>query len=159
MRHAARRVLTAVAIIALALFSNLGQASATEPPAFAAQILTPVLIDHRDPSVAYVQARYICDEAPDWHLWVSIKQNVTGTQDDLLDQEHSSQVATTWLQTHPTDLTCDGVWHVQRFTLDTLEQGFGDALQGVGWFQFCLIDFADESFQRAVIIQEWRAVR
>lgn len=159
MRHSARRFLAAIAILAIALFSNVGMATAATPPSFEAQILGPVLIDHRDPSIAYVQARYICDQAPDWHLWVSIKQNASGTQDQLLDQEHSSGVATTWLQTHPTDLTCDGVWHVQRFTLDTLEQGFGEALKGVGWFQFCLIDFADESFQRAVIIQEWRSVR
>jgi len=159
MGHSARRFLTAIAILAIALFSDVGTASAGTTPSFEAHVLGPVLIDHRDPSLAYVQARYVCDEAPAWHLWVSIKQNASGTQDQFLDQEHSSQVATTWLQTHPTTLTCDGTWQVQRFTLDTLEQGFGEALNGVGWFQFCLIDFADESFQRAVIIQEWRSVR
>ena len=159
MRHTARRFLTAFAILAVALFSNVGTASAAPPPPFQARILGPVHIDHQNPSVAYVQARYICDVAPSWHLWVSIKQNAGGTQDQVLDKEHSSTVATTWLQAHPTNITCDGAWHVQRFTLDTLEQGFGEALKGVGWFQFCLIDFADESFQRSVIIQEWRAVR
>ena len=94
-----------------------------------------------------------------WHLWASLKQNASGTHDPALEQEGSSAVANTWLQSHPVDFTCDGHRHVQRFTIDTVEQGFGQAVRGEGWVQFCLIDFADASNQRAAIVQEWRSVR
>jgi hypothetical protein len=139
---------------------GVGPASA-KVPTFAAKILGPVHIDETDPSVAHVNAKYVCDTPEDaqWHLWVSLKQNATHTQDPLLEQEGSSAVAATWLQSHPGDFTCDGAWHTQMFTIDTLEQGFGTAGKGDGWVQFCLIDFADPSFTRAVIIQDWGAVR
>jgi hypothetical protein len=88
-----------------------------------------------------------------------LKQNSTHTQDPALEQEGSSEAAATWLQAHPVDFVCDGTWHTQLFTIDTLEQGFGSAGKGVGWVQFCLIDFSDPSFSRAVIIREWDAVR
>jgi hypothetical protein len=95
----------------------------------------------------------------EWHLWVSLKQNADATHDPALEQEGSSQVAATWIQSHPVDFVCDGKRHVQNFTIDTLEQGFGVGRSGEGWVQFCLIDFADESFTRAAIVQEWRTVK
>ena len=158
-----RKRFTAVAVGAMALvspFVTAGSAVA-DVPAFDAKVLGPVLIDRDDPSVAHVRAQYVCDDAETWHLWVSLKQNEDGTHDEALEGEGSGggQVADTWLQSHPVDFVCDGKVHVQSFTIDTLEQGYGEATDGVGWVQFCLIDFADESFQRAAIIQEWRSVR
>jgi hypothetical protein len=117
------------------------------------------VVDKDDPSVAYLRAKYVCDAAPTWHLWASVKQTATGKKDPALEAGGSSAVAATWLQKHPDNFVCDGRWHVQVFTLDTTEQGFGAAVRGVGWVQFCLIDFADPSNSRAAIVQEWRRVR
>jgi hypothetical protein len=154
----ARLLIVAGALIASIPLVGVGPAGAT--PAFGARLLGPVVIDKGDPSVAYVHAKYVCDEAQNaaWHLWVSLKQNDEGTRDPSLEQEGSSTVAATWLQRHPVRFVCDGAWHTRWFTINTVEQGFGKAVDGVGWLQFCLIDFTDESFQRATIIQTWRAV-
>jgi hypothetical protein len=154
-----RTLLAAAALVASAPFVGLGTAGAAVP-AFDAKLLGPVRIDKHDASVAYVRAQYVCDQASGaaWHLWASLKENASGTHDPALEQEGSSAVANTWLQSHPVDFRCDGHRHVQRFTIDTLEQGFGDAVRGEGWVQFCLIDFADASNQRAAIVQEWRSV-
>jgi hypothetical protein len=151
--------LAVAALAATAPFVGVGAAGAGVP-AFDAKLLGPVHVDRNDPSVAHVRAKYVCDtaEAAQWHLWVSVKQTAEATQDPALEQEGSSAVATTWLQSHPVDFVCDGRQHVQEFTIDTLEQGFGEADTGKGWVQFCLIDFADESFERAAIVQEWRSV-
>jgi hypothetical protein len=154
-----RLLIAAAALVSSASFVGMGTAGAAVP-AFDAKLLGPVHIDGDDPSVAHVRGKYVCDnvESAQWHLWVSLKQNADATQDPLLEQEGSSAVATTWVQSHPVDFVCDGRQHVQSFTIDTLEQGFGEAIKGEGWVQFCLIDFADESFERAAIIQEWRSV-
>jgi hypothetical protein len=154
-----RTLLAVAALVATAPFVGLGTASA-KPPAFGAKVLSVKFHKH-DTNVAYVRAQYVCDKAPGaaWHLWASLKQNASGTRDPALEQEGSSAVATTWLQSHPVNFKCDGRRHVQRFTIDTVEQGFGHAVKGKGWVQFCLIDFADASNQRAAIVQEWRSVR
>jgi hypothetical protein len=152
-------LIAAVALAAIASVAGTGTASAKEAPAFGAKLLGPVHVDKHDPSVGYVHAKYVCDDVESWHLWVSLKQNADRTVDEALAQEGSSAIAATWIQSHPTDINCDGRWHVQTFRIDTLEQGFGEAGKGDGWVQFCLIDFADESFTRAAIIQEFGKVR
>jgi hypothetical protein len=152
-----RLFIAAAALVATAPFAAIGPAAA-KVPAFEAKLLGPVQIDSANPSVGHVRAQYVCDSAPDWHLWVSLKQNADATHDPALEAEGSSQVAAAWIQSHPVDFVCDGKRHVQSFTIDTLEQGFGAGQSGTGWVQFCLIDFADESFERAAIVQEWRAV-
>lgn len=156
----ARLLIAAAALIASTPLVGVGTAGAAAPT-FDAKLLGPVHVDHDDASVAHVRARYVCDsvESAEWHLWVSLKQNAEATHDPDLEQEGSSAVAATWLQSHPVDVVCDGRWHVQQFAIDTLEQGFGEADAGEGWVQFCLIDFADESSERAAIVQEWRSVR
>jgi len=155
-----RTLLAAAALVATAPFVGVGTASA-KPPAFAAKLLGPVKFREHNPNVAYVRAQYVCDTASGaaWHLWASLKQTASGRRDPALEQEGSSAVAATWLQSHPVNFKCDGRRHVQRFTIDTVEQGFGHAVEGKGWVQFCLIDFADASNQRAAIVQEWRSVR
>jgi hypothetical protein len=154
-----RLLLAAAALAATAPFAAIGPATASVP-AFDGKLLGPVFIDRADASVGHVRAQYVCDTAPtaQWHLWVSLKQNAGATHDPALEAEGSSQVAATWLQSHPVDVVCDGKRHVQTFTIDTLEQGFGEGQSGTGWVQFCLIDFADDSSDRAAIVQEWRSV-
>ena len=157
-RKSARIVLAAAAALTVIGSFVIPARAEAAVPTFGAKLLGPVLVDKNDPSVAYVRAKYVCDDAPAWHLWVSLKQNADGTHDPALEEEGSSGAAATWLQSHPVDFVCDGGWHNAQFTIDREEQGFGEAQVGEGWVQFCLIDFDDESFERAAIIQEWRSV-
>ncbi len=104
------------------------------------------------PGTATVTASYVCPEG--FHLWVSAKQSSTGRYDGRLEEEGSSAVAGAWLQSHPSDFTCDGTRHTQTFTIDTEEQGFGSLRRGLAWVQFCLIGentFISESSWVAVI--------
>ena len=144
-----RALIATAALLASTPFVGTVSADAAVPT-FDAKLLGVVQIDKSDPSVGYVLAQYVCDdiEAAAWHLWVSVKQNDTATHDPALEEGGSSGVAATWLQSHPVDFTCDGKRHVQRFTIDTLEQGFGEGQKGVGWVQFCLIDFGDPNEER-----------
>src|SRR3954451_18960854 len=109
-----RVFIVVAALIAIAQLAGVGTASA-KPPTFAAKLLGPVQIDKDDPSVGTVHALYVCDEAPAWHLWVSLKQNATGTVDPALAEEGSSGVADAWIQSHPVDFVCDSKWHEQKF--------------------------------------------
>ena len=63
-------------------------------------------------------------------------------------------IATTWVQSHPYDLQCDGKNHVQVFRVDTAEVippefgggtvGYGELIRGEGYVQFCLTSGANE---------------
>jgi len=86
---------------------------------------------------ANVTASYVCPEG--FHLWISAKQASDGRYDAQLQEEGSSAVAGSWLQSHPENFTCDGRTHTQTFQIDTEEQGFGTLVRGVAWVQFCLI--------------------
>ena len=86
---------------------------------------------------ATVTARYICQEEFT-HLWVSAKQSESGHPDKALQGEGSSEISAAWWQSHPVDFSCDGAWHTQSFTIDTLEQGKGELEHGQAWIQFCL---------------------
>lgn len=152
-----KRCLTgAAASAALVPFVPLGAvAHAAPPPANTATVISHVTIDRSDPSVGYVQARYTCQPEVD-HLWVSVKQNATGTADPELTQEGSGfeHGATTWLQSHPVNMQCDGRNHVQTFKVDTTEVppwgegqsvGYGQLVRGQAYVQFCLVSTTDES--------------
>jgi hypothetical protein len=123
-----------VAVISLAAIAPAGAAPAAKQQA---QVLGTVVTG--DDGTASVRARYICPEG--FHLWVSAKQSETGTPDQRLRLEGSSQFAAAWLQSHPSpdSFTCDGKWHTDTFQIDTAEQGFGELKQGQAWVQFCLI--------------------
>jgi hypothetical protein len=123
---------------ALALAAPLATATAAgaAPAAKAkAQVLGTVVT--ADDGTATVTARYVCPEG--FHLWVSAKQVEDGRPDPRLQEEGSSSISSAWLQSHPTDFTCDGTFRTQTFQIDTAEQGFGEFQAGQAWVQFCLI--------------------
>jgi hypothetical protein len=91
--------------------------------------------------VAWVTARYNCP-APtsEAHLWVSVKQVADGRPDRKLKEEGSSAIASAWLQRHPgpDEFTCDGTFHTDTFSIDTVtEYGFGALVPGQVYVQFC----------------------
>lgn len=96
-------------------------------------------IERESDGTAEVRVRYVCQpQSSPLHVWVSAKQSADGKRDDRLMEEGSSQVAAAWLQSHPTEFTCNGRWHVQSFPIDTQEQGKGTLQRGRAWVQFCL---------------------
>ena len=141
-----------VAAIAASVAVLPATVSATPPVRSEATVISHVTIDKHDPSVGYVQARYTCQPGPDApHLWVSVKQNASATVDSALTTEGSGfeHVSTTWVQSHPIDVRCDGKNHVQVFRVDTTEVippeeggggtvGYGALGRGQGYVQFCL---------------------
>jgi hypothetical protein len=131
------RNLLAAAAVAAAPIAMMGPAGADTSTKAQAQVLGA--IDAHDDGTASVTARYICPEG--FHLWVSAKQSADGQPDQRLRGEGSSQIAGAWVQSHPSpgSFTCDGTWHVDTFTIDTEEQGFGELQPGQAWVQFCLI--------------------
>jgi hypothetical protein len=153
MRHV---VGTFVAIVALPFGAFIPSAHAAPPTPNTATVISHVTIDKHDPSVGYVRARYTCQPEID-HLWVSVKQTADGTADPALTQEGSGfgHVSTTWVQSHPVDLRCDGKNHVQVFEVNTTEQqppefgggtvGYGALVRGQGYVQFCLTSTANEN--------------
>ena len=100
---------------------------------------------------ATMSAKYACGEGI--HLWVSAKQAAGGRYDTRLTQEGSSRFSAAWLQSHPSNFTCDGATRNQSFTIDTEEQGFGTFVRGVAYVQFCLV-----SEQGELLISETRWV-
>ncbi|MFL5961726.1 MAG: hypothetical protein ACJ757_02370 [Gaiellaceae bacterium] len=106
-----------------------------------AQVLGNVQIDPSDATVGYVTARYICEGGltVHTHLWVSVKQTADRRADEALKDESSSGISAAWSQSHPTSqVVCDGQWHVQTFTINHAERGFGTLQPGQGYVQFCL---------------------
>jgi hypothetical protein len=162
-RHAFAALITAA--LPLGLFAT--GADAAKPAENQATVISHVTIDRSNPTVGYVRARYTCQ--PEFnHLWVSVKQDATGTADPALTTEGSGfgHISTTWVQSHPTDLQCDGKNHVQVFQVDTTEAvppefgggtvGYGSLIRGQGYVQFCLtggtetdpLFLADMNFQQ-----------
>jgi hypothetical protein len=141
-----RRLLAGTALATLAIAGIAGPASAkptTRPTS--AFVVGKVTIDPNDPSVATVRARYACtavDAPPE--LWVSVKQNDTGTVDRKVSAEGSGfgGVATRWEDSHRNSLVCDGQRHVGEFTVDQVEDksSYGTLRKGWAWVQFCLFD-------------------
>jgi hypothetical protein len=136
-----KRIVLAVLLCSVVALSAAGLATARGPIGpTVADVIGPVRIDPSDPTVGYVTALYACNggQTDQTHLWVSVKQNADRTVDQALTQEGSSQVAAAWSQSHPTDITCDGRFHIQTFRVDHAEQGFGALANGFGYVQFCL---------------------
>ena len=145
-------ILAALAAAAIAVLASVATAGAAPKARPTAKVIGNVKIN-KD-GTGTVKARYLCPPSQDWHLWVSAKQVAGGVRDPALEQEDSSAIADTWLQSHVGKFTCDGKWHTDKFTIDTLEQGFGELEKGQAWVQFCLIGettFLSES--------RWVAVR
>jgi hypothetical protein len=130
-----RHVFAAMAIALAIPVGSAFTASATPQGKTQAQVVGPVQLN--GDGTATVTARYICQPEFD-HLWVSAKQVESRRPDKALGGEGSSQISAAWWQSHPVDLSCDGVWHTQSFVIDTTEQGFGDLEPGQAWVQFCL---------------------
>ena len=136
-----KRMLVALAILVVGAVAASGTASATPAGKTDAQVLGNVRIDPADPTVGYVTARYICNGGmtDNTHLWVSVKQTADRSPDNALKGESSSGISAAWSQSHPTgQVTCDGQWHVQTFTISQADYGFGALQQGQGYVQFCL---------------------
>jgi hypothetical protein len=151
-----KRHLFAVMAIALAIpFGSAFAAGATPQGKTQAQVIGPVRLN--GDGTATVTARYICQPSFT-HLWVSAKQVESRRPDKALQGEGSSEVSAAWWQSHPTDLSCDGAWHTQSFTIDTVEQGFGELQHGQAWIQFCLT--GGEGFPPPLLVQDtrWAAV-
>jgi hypothetical protein len=132
-----RRVLAAAAAFSilapLGALTTAGAVSAS--PTMNASIGS--YITRTGTGTANLSARYACEDGI--HLWVSAKQAAGGRYDARLAQPGSSQYSTAWLQSHPTNFTCDGSARTQSFQIDTLEQGFGSLVRGVAYVQFCLV--------------------
>ena len=146
-----KRFIALLAAVAASAIVLPTAASAAPPVRNQATVLSHVTIDNRDPSVGYVKAQYTCQPGPDVpHLWVSVKQNASATADPALTTEGSGfgHVSTTWVQSHPVNVRCDGKNHVQDFRVDTTEVipdefgggtvGYGALKRGQGYVQFCL---------------------
>ena len=143
-----KRLMLPLAAAALTLAAALPATAGAAPkakPAAAAEIISHVKTVG-DGSVATVKARYVCPEGN--HLWISAKQAADGRRDPALEGEGSSALSAAWLQSHPTQFSCDGKWHTGTFTIDTKEPGFpggpptigfGRLKRGVAYVQFCLI--------------------
>jgi hypothetical protein len=153
-----KRALLALAIVVLAAVGTAGLASATPAGKTDAEVLGNVRIDPTDATVGYVTARYICNGGmtPNTHLWVSVKQTADRSPDPALKGESSSGISAAWSQSHPTaQVTCDGQWHAQTFTISQADYGFGALQQGQGYVQFCLFggDDAYAASQRFVEVK------
>ena len=133
-----QRFIRGLAALGVASTLSVGTASAAgAAPAdkAKAQVLGTVKI--ADDGTATVTARYVCPEG--FHLWISAKQVEDRRPDPRLREEGSSAISAAWLQSHPTNFTCDGTFRTQTFQIDTAEQGFGELEPGQAWVQFCLI--------------------
>jgi hypothetical protein len=143
-----RLVLVTTAALALVAIGGTGVATAAPSGKSDAQVLGNVRIDPSDPTVAYVTARYVCNGGmtENTHLWVSVKQTAERLPDPRLKEEESSAISAAWSQNHPTSqVTCDGLWHVDTFTVSHEEYGFGQLQPGQAYVQFCLFG-GDGSF-------------
>ncbi len=157
-----RSALIITALLGAASLSGVAPAAASPRAEPVAQVIGKVKIN-KD-GTGTVKARYICS-GDGWHLWVSAKQSEDGSLDPNISREGSGfgRVASTWLQSHPIDFTCDGKWHTQKFEINKDEFvpefggtiGYGELVPGVAWVQFCLINEAQGLF---LVDQEWRKV-
>ena len=153
-----RLLLMAVAVALVAAIAAT-PATADKPPKKAEPFAKAIgkVKRHRD-GTASVKAVYRCPEGPNWHLWVSAKQAEDGSKDETITQEGGGfgGIPAAWLQSHPTTFKCDGRKHVQKFRIDTEEQGYGKLNKGYAWVQFCLIDEPAGLF---LIDEHWSKVR
>jgi hypothetical protein len=143
-----KRVLAGAVVAATAFMAAAGVAAAKPAHETTARVIGSVRIDRDDPSVAYVRAVYRCTVADPENqpaeLWVSVKQNDTGTRDAALEAEGSGfgGTATRWEDSHRNSVDCDGRSHIGTFVVDQFEgkQTYDTLTRGHAWVQFCLFD-------------------
>lgn len=151
MKKRTRALAAAAAFSILAPLGALTTASvASASPTMTASIGS-YIARSGEGAATLIGTRYACEQGV--HLWVSAKQAAGGRYDQRLTQEGSSQYSAAWLQSHPTNFTCDGTSRTQNFVIDTEEQGFGSFVRGVAYVQFCLV-----SAQGQLLISETRWV-
>ena len=145
-------VVAGALVLAASVLSGGAVANAAPTHTSWAKVLGAVRIDRNDPTVGYVRAAYRCygPDAP--HLWVSVKQTADGHKDTAVETEGSGfgHVSATWVQSHPTDVRCNGRVHEQVFQVNELETGvdengvpygpvgYGSLVKGKAYVQFCL---------------------
>lgn len=135
-----KRTIVAAAALASAV-AALGAASATAAPTakLDSQVIGNVRIDPNDATIGYVTARYICQGGDGAHVWVSLKQAESRRPESWLTKEGSGAASAAWSHSHANTVICDGGWHVQTFTVDQREWGWGTLERGQAWVQFCVI--------------------
>jgi hypothetical protein len=169
------KLIPATAAVALALSSavvSAGAAAADSLPAPQIAWVGDHVVANGDN--ASIQAKFRCwGGATGTHLWASIKQ---GGPDPTA--EGSGMTSQAWYDTNyqyandpaGQTITCDGHWHVTRFTVKRVDHPFGSdyvsgkLAKGAAWVQFCVFDssatddnfptgFASDSAWRTVIAQ------
>ena len=130
-------LVAAFAVAGLALTTAV--ATAAPAPKLDAQVTGTVRIDPSDPTVGYVDARYICEGGEGAHVWVSVKQAESRLPETELTLEGSGGKAAAWSHSHANTVTCDGTWHTGTFTVNQEEWGQGELKPGHAWVQFCVI--------------------
>lgn len=150
-----RLALAALVFVLVASLGAVTTASAAPKAEPTAHVVGKVKLN-KD-GTATVKAHYICS-GPGWHLWVSAKQAAGGSRNPAITQPEAGfgHVPAAWLQSHPTNFSCDGKWHTQKFQIDTEEQGYGELIRGDAWVQFCLLNEAAGLF---LIDELWAKVR
>ena len=133
------RILAIAALLTAAVALSAGLAMAAPAGKLDSQVIGNVRIDANDPTVAYVTARYICEGGDGAHVWVSAKQAESARPEQWLTEEGSGEASAAWSHSHANTVTCDGNWHVDTFTINQEEWGWGDLQQGQAWVQFCVI--------------------
>jgi hypothetical protein len=134
-----RKLICGLALLTAALVTSVGVAVAAPSDKLDSQVIGNVKIDQNDPTVAYVTARYICSGGDGAHVWASVKQADSRLPEAWLREEGSGEASAAWSSSHRHSVTCDGQWHVQTFTVDHLEFGWGELMPGEAWVQFCVI--------------------
>lgn len=134
-----KKVLAVAALLSAGVVLSAGLAMAAPAGKLDSQVLGNVRIDANDPTVGYVTARYICEGGDGAHVWVSAKQAASGLPEQWLTEEGSGGLSAAWSHSHANTVTCDGKWHVDTFTINQEEWGWGELEQGQAWVQFCVI--------------------
>jgi hypothetical protein len=132
----------AAAAVVSAAFAAPASAGHTPQPTWA-QVVGPVKIDKKDPTVAYIKAKYRC--TGEGSLWISVKQTAARDKDPALMGEGSSAISAAWSMSHRNAVTCDGKAHFGHFVVDQVETHqfgipYAPLMKGWGWVQFCLFD-------------------
>lgn len=138
-----RRTMLVAALAVVVCAAIAAPAGARTPQPTTAQVVGPVVIDKKDPTVAYLKAKYRC--TGEGTLWISVKQTAARTKDPALTGEGSSSISAAWSMSHRNAVICDGKAHFGHFVVDQVETSqFGIPLsplkKGWGWVQFCLFD-------------------
>jgi hypothetical protein len=130
-----KTILAIAALVTAGVALTAGSAIGVPAGKLDSQVIGNVRIDPNDPTVAYVTARYICEGGDGAHVWASVKQAESRRPEQWLTEEGSGANSAAWSHSHANTVTCDGRWHVDTFTVNQLEWGWGDLEQGQAWVQ------------------------